>query len=275
MTTSNPARNSASFFLQPHRQPSTTSRESSHVSNVTTAASHVAATPFLGANATSGFPTSSPRSSMRRSSRPHLYVPPSPTIPSSSTMASASAPQTRPQPQHPDTQATDAQERMWAEMQQKLEEVELSTAYVFGPSHAKSLEELRAAQRGLAQAWMRSEEDALDGEHAEFGKMAFAAGGAGMASGKGEGLVGGENAQVTGSLRGRAARAEQGTENDILLARKRRQANDAHFKRVAESVMDVTKKLESVAKAMAGVERESRGIWDGSNENESDASSVR
>ena len=45
---------------------------------------------------------------------------------------------------------------------------------MFGPAHAKALEELRTAQLQLAQAWMRSEcEDLLDGEHAELAKRSF------------------------------------------------------------------------------------------------------
>ena len=56
---------------------------------------------------------------------------------------------------------------------------------MFGPAHAKALEELRTAQLQLAQAWMRSEcEDLLDGEHAELAKRSFGrdrVGGAGEA----------------------------------------------------------------------------------------------
>lgn len=149
-------------------------------------------------------------------------------------------------------------ERMWAEMQQKLEEVELSADHVFGSSHTKSLEGLRIAQVELAQAWMRSEEDELDNKHSEFGKKAFAgvtmspprAGGAGV-----------------------MFEREEDMENDVLLARKRRMANDEHFNKVAMSVVDVTQKLENVAKAMAGVELESRSIW--ADSSESDGSSIR
>lgn len=140
-------------------------------------------------------------------------------------------------------------------MQQKLEEVELSADHVFGSSHAKSLEGLRTAQVELAQAWMRSEEDDLDNKHSEFGKKAFA----------GTSLPSKFNSTVDG---GGISRREEDLDNDILLAMERRRANDEHFNRVAISVMDVTQKLENVAKAMAGVELESRGIWAGSTESE-------
>ncbi|KAG0638001.1 hypothetical protein HOY80DRAFT_888664 [Tuber brumale] len=159
----------------------------------------------------------------------------------------------------------DAHEKMWAEMQQKLQEVELSADHVFGSSHAKCLEELRAAQIALAQAWMRSEEEeggaGLDGEHVEFGRGAF-----GRESEKGKGVAG---AAVGGGEGGDILE----TGGDILLARKRRLANDEHFTRVARSVQDVTRRLEAVAEAMASVEMESRGIWAGGTD--SDETSIR
>jgi hypothetical protein len=48
---------------------------------------------------------------------------------------------------------------LWAEMQNTLEEVELSASswsHVFGPGHSRALEELRTAQITLAQAWAKS-----------------------------------------------------------------------------------------------------------------------
>jgi hypothetical protein len=51
------------------------------------------------------------------------------------------------------------------------------------------------------------------------------------------------------------------TESDILLARKRREANDRYFQRVNDGVLNVVAKLEDVAGAMQLVERESRDIW--------------
>ena len=55
---------------------------------------------------------------------------------------------------------------------------------------------------------------------------------------------------------------EEETENDIALARQRREANDKYFQRVNTGVVDVVRKLEEVAKAMKGVEMESKEIWD-------------
>lgn len=151
-------------------------------------------------------------------------------------------------------------------MQQKLEEVELSADHVFGAEHARSLESLRSAQVQLAQAWMRTEEDELDNKHFEFGKKAFA----------GATAMSPPRTERVGGLFGREAEEEEDgedTENDVLLARKRRLANDEHFNRIAMSVVDVTRKLENVARAMDDVELESRSIWAGSSE--SDGSSMR
>lgn len=163
---------------------------------------------------------------------------------------------------------------MWDEMQQKLEEVELSADHVFGAEHARSLESLRSAQVQLAQAWMRTEEDELDNKHSEFGKKAFA-GATAMSPPRAEragGLFGREAEGGEGDGDGEGEDGED-TENDVLLARKRRLANDEHFNRIAMSVVDVTRKLEDVARAMDDVELESRSIWAGSSE--SDGSSMR
>lgn len=168
---------------------------------------------------------------------------------------------------------------------------------MFGPAHAKALEELRTAQLQLAQAWMRSEcEDVLDGEHAELAKRSFGrdveprrsadgandgiseAGGAQQNGGVTESIpgsnvnvamhgVGGFGGTGSGSLRG-----DGGMEMDTLLARKRRELNDAHFNRVSLSVVDVIQKLESVAAAMGVVETESREMW---GSEVSDASSTK
>src|SRR5204862_3686372 len=56
---------------------------------------------------------------------------------------------------------------------------------------------------------------------------------------------------------------DEETEKDILLARKRREANDRYFNRVSSGVLDVVAKLEEVALAMRAVERESKEIWSG------------
>ena len=56
---------------------------------------------------------------------------------------------------------------------------------------------------------------------------------------------------------------EQETQVDILLARKRREANDRYFQRVNQGVLDVVSKLEDVAGAMRVVEQDSVGMWGG------------
>lgn len=153
---------------------------------------------------------------------------------------------------------------------------------------------------------MRSEcEDLLDGEHAELAKRSFGrdgvpgpgGDGAGDAVGEGGGTQqggsgserggGGElpvpgsaaNAAMHGlggfggsSIGSGSVRGDGVVEKDTLLARKRRELNDAHFNRVSLSVMDVIQKLENVAGAMGVVETESRDIW---GSEMSDASSMK
>lgn len=155
-----------------------------------------------------------------------------------------------------------AHEKMWREMQQKLEEVSLSGDHVFGSTHSKSLANLRTAQVELAQAWMRSEEEDLDNKHTVFGRQAFApAASASSTAGAG-------TAAAAAAAPSSSAAAMHDHDEDLLLAGERRRANDAHFSRVAMSVVDVTRRLENVARAMAGVELESRGIWAGGSESE-------
>lgn len=57
------------------------------------------------------------------------------------------------------------------------------------------------------------------------------------------------------------AKLVEETEADILLARKRREANDEYFERVNDGVIDVIAKLESVAVAMRAVEEETKDLW--------------
>ncbi|KAF8458940.1 hypothetical protein BGX38DRAFT_1248142 [Terfezia claveryi] len=146
---------------------------------------------------------------------------------------------------------------LWLSSSHKLNQLESAhtltadESSVFGPAHAKALEDLRTAQIQLAQAWMRSEcedRDLLDGEHAELAKRSF--GRDGDLEGRNETSVG------SGSLPG-----DGEMERDMLLARRRRELNDEHFNRVSLSVMDVIQKLEHVAEEMGVVESESRDIW--------------
>ncbi|KAK0741768.1 hypothetical protein B0T21DRAFT_283027 [Apiosordaria backusii] len=197
-----------------------------------------------------------------------------------------------PLPRQESTRATDRTDALWAEMQATLEEVELSASggtRVFGPDHERKLDELRMAQIALAQAWARSEAD----EAIELAKpgeattaAATSAGGAaggGGTQGEAANTEGGKSTAGTGSVppgggvrpgSGRGGRMEEETDVDILLARKRREANDRYFQRVNQGVLDVVAKLEEVATAMRAVELESKEIW-GEGEGESVAGSAK
>lgn len=168
----------------------------------------------------------------------------------------------------------DRTDALWAEMQSTLEEVELSAVngtHVFGPDHSRALEDLRAAQIELAKAWARSEADeAVEG--AEKDSKAVS-GGKGLALGsEGRSLLDTAGSEgISGSVKVGSSglgvegleggTLEEDTEHDILLARKRREANDRYFQRVNGGVLDVVKMLEEVAGAMRAVEQESRDIW--------------
>lgn len=181
----------------------------------------------------------------------------------------------------------DRADALWAEMQNTLAEVELSAAngsYIFGAGHAKALEELRTAQLALAKAWAKSEKDEV-GSHvarddAEEGNGGPRSAGAGVGTSglggkeKDGGKDGGKQGQEQPQLKqqpGLAAKKEsdkerkktleEETENDILLAKTRREANDRYFEQVNNSVLDAVKKLDEVAAAMRKVEKESRDIW--------------
>lgn len=181
------------------------------------------------------------------------------------------------------SRTVDKTDALWAEMQATLEEVELSASggtHVFGPEHDRKLAELRAAQIALAQAWARSEaDDAIEtttsGE--EVRDLKGALGNVGLATattgppgtaGKGatDGTISGKSVAGTASARpsssgGLGGTLEEETEVDILLARKRREANDRYFGRVDQGVRDVVAKLEEVAVAMRAVEQETRDVW--------------
>ncbi|KAF0328123.1 hypothetical protein GQ607_004603 [Colletotrichum asianum] len=174
--------------------------------------------------------------------------------------------------------STDRTDALWAEMQATLEEVELSASggtHVFGPDHDRKLEELRAAQIALAQAWARSEADeaietgqrsnaSAAGEEVRNLKSAVL-GETGMGSDGGDGPrstgTGSARPGSSGGTERLGAKLEQETEVDILLARKRREANDRYFQRVNQGVLDVVAKLEDVAVAMRAVEQETKDIW--------------
>ncbi|KAF1810189.1 hypothetical protein P152DRAFT_440327 [Eremomyces bilateralis CBS 781.70] len=150
----------------------------------------------------------------------------------------------------------------WAELQNTLEEVELcamNETHIFGPNHAKALDDLRTAQLALAQAWAKGEiEDESEATTKDTsGNVPECSNALDQeADRKGAGP-----SQEKDAGRNRSSSLEEETENDILLARKRREANDRHFKKVNTGVLDVVAKLGEVSKAMKEVEIESREIW--------------
>jgi septum formation topological specificity factor MinE len=154
----------------------------------------------------------------------------------------------------------DRADALWAEMQNTLAEVELSASrgsHVFSAQHAKALEDLRTTQLALAQAWAKSEADEMDHHYPEDTQVDI--GGLGMTG-----------VQTSPSQRGRdkdsrnnsqERNMEEETEKDIILARKRREANERYFQQVNSGVLNIVAKLEEVATAMGQVEKESKEIW--------------
>lgn len=171
-------------------------------------------------------------------------------------------------------------------MQSTLEEVELSASggtHVFGPEHDKRLAELRAAQIALAQAWARNEidtsADAASKSRADekgsddvrpvtktqtnetASKLADGEDGSKAAVNPSAARAANDNEGVEKL----GLRLEDQTEADILVARKRREANDLYFEKVNNGVLDVVDKLEQVAIAMRAVEQESKDVVWGDN----------
>ena len=111
---------------------------------------------------------------------------------------------------------------------------------MFGQAHTIALEELRAAQIQLAQAWGRDvgvdTEDVKREERRDKGD--------------------GENDDDDDD-------DDDDDEGDILVARRRREANERFFEKVREAVRDVVGRLEGVAEKMGKLERESMEIWKG------------
>ncbi|KAF1976118.1 hypothetical protein BU23DRAFT_61066 [Bimuria novae-zelandiae CBS 107.79] len=192
--------------------------------------------------------------------------------PLSLTSSNPNAPFVRHQKQQnatADAEASSRAEAIWAEMQNTLEEVELSAIKgpgmtVFGSEHRRALEELRSAQIDLAKAWARSEAEEVDQSSEDRGTAA---------DGSAADLLNIPERQIeklgvgspkTGSSQGdtfEKSKLEEETEKDIELSRKRREANDRYFEKVNRGVLEVVNKLEEVAKAMKTVESESKEIW--------------
>ncbi|OAA46243.1 hypothetical protein NOR_02996 [Metarhizium rileyi] len=167
-------------------------------------------------------------------------------------------------------------------MQATLEDVELSASggtHVFGPGHDRKLHELRFAQIGLAQAWARSEADESIGTSPRDNEIPLPAAelrnlrntfmepykssvaeeteqARSIDKPPGEGFE--SNNDKFGSF---GSNVIGETEIDIVLGRKRREANDRYFQRVNDGVIDVVARLEHVTVAMRAVEQESQDIW--------------
>lgn len=161
-------------------------------------------------------------------------------------------------------------EQTWAELQNTLEEVELSAASVtnvFGADHSRALEDLRKAQVELAKAWARGEEGEGLGDETEDEDFSGRGSGDQPAVREKSALLASDRDSKVGAgaakdtNHAKKTQLEEETENDILLARKRRLANDKYFERVNKGVADVVAKLEIVADKMGGVELESQEIW--------------
>ncbi|KAG5957197.1 hypothetical protein E4U58_006235 [Claviceps cyperi] len=169
----------------------------------------------------------------------------------------------------PSTAKADA---LWAEMQNVLEGADLSASgggsNVFSHEHSQKLSDLRSAQIGLAQAWARSEAD----EVTVMGMRAT------IASSGGRDLNS-DNSDLTSLVESgphqiRRMRTNDKenlseldltgkSEIDIILGRKRREANDRYFQRVNDGVINVVAKLKDVTVAMHAVEREGQHAWIG------------
>lgn len=173
-----------------------------------------------------------------------------------------------------DAEASSRAEAIWAEMQNTLEEVELSAIKgpgmtVFGAAHSRALDELRRAQIELAKAWARSEDQGTAPE--ELRKASDAASLAPPS--KLARPRGGSSPRGDDKLFDRL-KLEEETEKDIELSRKRREENDRYFEKVNKGVHEVVVRLEEVAKAMRGVENESNEIWGRSEDGTVETSSV-
>jgi hypothetical protein len=170
----------------------------------------------------------------------------------------------RQQSQAADAEASSRAEAIWAEMQNTLEEVELSAmkgpgVTVFGSEHSRALEELRTAQIELAKAWARSEAEENESSGEQRKAQDISAVDLVPHAGRARGSSNAEGSK-TEKLFDRD-RLEQETEKDIELSRKRREENDRYFEKVNQGVQEVVVRLEEVARAMRGVESESKEIW--------------
>jgi hypothetical protein len=161
-------------------------------------------------------------------------------------------------------------------MQNTLEEVELSAIKgpgmtVFGSEHSRALDELRRAQIELAKAWARSEAEENEQSGDQQKKIQDM---------KATDLVPQNISAKDASGAGKGdklfdrIKLEEETEKDIELSRKRREENDKYFEKVNKGVQEVVVRLEEVAKAMRGVESESKEIWGHGSDGDGDTASL-
>lgn len=142
-------------------------------------------------------------------------------------------------------------------MQNTLDEVELSAIKgpgmnVFGSKHSSALDELRKAQIELARAWARSEAEEIEQPSDQQKKSQDV---------KAKDLLPQSPERSKGDKLFDRIKLEEETEKDIELSKKRREENDKYFEKVNKGVQEVVVRLEEVAKAMRGVENESKEIW--------------
>ncbi|KAK6440450.1 hypothetical protein LTR95_003336 [Oleoguttula sp. CCFEE 5521] len=155
----------------------------------------------------------------------------------------------------------------WREMQNTLNEVELtaqSTTHIFGESHAKALDDLRAAQANASTAAAaepvnHSRFNAADNLAEERRTRVRGDTETSVST-----VLSDESVRSDETARSGRSQLEEDTAEDIKRASERRGQNEAYFKMVERSVRDVVEKLGVVAGAMKEVEGESRSLWSGS-----------
>ncbi|KAF2035511.1 hypothetical protein EK21DRAFT_84565 [Setomelanomma holmii] len=184
----------------------------------------------------------------------------------------------RQQNQAAEAEASSRAEAIWAEMQNTLEEVELSATKgpgqtVFGSEHSRALDELRRAQIELAKAWARSEAEENEPKEQQM-KKAQDIGAADLVPHTARARAASNVDASKGDKLFDRVKLEEETEKDIELSRKRREENDRYFEKVNKGVQEVVVRLEEVAKAMRGVESESKEIWGHGDDSGADTASL-
>ncbi|RPA80841.1 hypothetical protein BJ508DRAFT_307044 [Ascobolus immersus RN42] len=217
------------------------------------------------------------------------------TMPSSTTSSSAS------QIRHIRTQTADTvttanhqahttpHERLHHETLSKLTSLPPQTQHttpskLFSPPHLAAIESLRAAQLSLAQTYILSSTPpppSTSHPNASTTNTTTSAN-ANAAPNSSQAALHAEHEATEKERRGldeahqkifstsgtTTTGGEDGVSVDLQLARRRRAANQRLFERTREMVGVVGERLDVVAAAMRGVERESRGVWGSGDEKE-------